>query len=182
MTLTLLLEQVERRCDAIRSAHGNWPCRKGCDACCRRLAAVPLLSPPEVELLREGVSTLPPEVRAGIAARISGLGAAPIVCPFLDEDAAACLIYECRPVACRTYGYYVDREAGLYCSAIRDAVDRGDFAGVLWGNQEAVDRRLDGYGERLELAVILDAGNAGLRVDSYAGSIHNQRDFTGTGS
>ena len=39
----------------------------------------------------------------------------PAVCPMLDETASACRVYEYRPVACRTYGFYVQHDLGLYC-------------------------------------------------------------------
>jgi Fe-S-cluster containining protein len=60
-------------------------------------------------------------------------------------------VYEHRPVACRTYGFYVERDQGLYCGQIRERVDAGELADVVWGNQELVDRQLDSLGPRLGL-------------------------------
>ena len=58
----------------------------------------------------------------------------------LDTESRACLIYEARPVACRTYGFYVERDAVLGCSRI-EAVAR-EQADILWGNHEAIADRL----------------------------------------
>ncbi|MBW4469884.1 MAG: hypothetical protein KME45_05710 [Stenomitos rutilans HA7619-LM2] len=39
--------QIEARAQAIRADRDWWPCRRGCDACCRRLAYPPELSAAE---------------------------------------------------------------------------------------------------------------------------------------
>jgi len=44
--LTVLFERVEARVAALREAHPGWPCARGCDGCCRRLAAVPEIARP----------------------------------------------------------------------------------------------------------------------------------------
>jgi hypothetical protein len=56
-------------------------------------------------------------------------------------------------VACRTYGFYVQRDKGLYCGDIEKRVADGDWSGVVWGNQDTIDRRLRGMGESRELTV-----------------------------
>jgi hypothetical protein len=50
-------------------------------------------------------------------------------------------------VACRTYGFYVQRELGLYCRDIESRVADGTLADVVWGNHDAIDHRLAGLGE-----------------------------------
>ena len=44
--LHVIQEEVRFRVEQINSAyereHAAWPCRKGCDECCRRLASYPL--------------------------------------------------------------------------------------------------------------------------------------------
>ncbi len=75
----------------------------------------------------------------------------------LDREAGACLVYERRPGACRTYGFYVERGVGLHCAMITEAVDArpaGDVTQaldaapdaaeppVVWGNAESVDTAL----------------------------------------
>ena len=67
---------------------------------------------------------------------------APFTCPFLGQHDGACAVYSFRPIACRTYGFYVQRDKGLFCSRIEAQVDRGEFADVVWGNHESVDHQL----------------------------------------
>ena len=62
--------------------------------------------------------------------------------PVVDRSAGVCLVYAHRPVACRTYGFYVQRDQGLYCKDIESRVTGGAWAEVVWGNQDAIDRRL----------------------------------------
>jgi Fe-S-cluster containining protein len=84
---------------------------------------------------------LPTGVREQIKARAQALNGipAPIVCPFLDPERGTCLVYESRPLACRTYGFYVERDRGLYCQAIEARVDAGEYSNVVWGNQAGID-------------------------------------------
>jgi hypothetical protein len=56
-----------------------------------------------------------------------------------------------RPVACRTYGFYVQRDKGLYCQEIEARVAGGDWATVVWGNHDAVDRSLNALGDSRDL-------------------------------
>jgi Fe-S-cluster containining protein len=65
----------------------------------------------------------------------------------LDQSVGACLVYDHRPVACRTYGFYVQRAQGLYCNEIKLQVDDGVLKKIVWGNQDAIDRRLSNLGE-----------------------------------
>ena len=62
----------------------------------------------------------------------------PRVCPFLDREEGACRVYAHRPAACRTYGYYVERDEVLGCSQIL-ARENDD---VVWGNGESVAQAL----------------------------------------
>ena len=71
----------------------------------------------------------------------------PLTCPMLDQNSGACLVYIYRPVACRSYGFYVQRELGLYCGEIKTQVAEGGLADVVWGNHDAVDRDLASLGE-----------------------------------
>jgi hypothetical protein len=50
-------------------------------------------------------------------------------------------------VACRTYGFYVQRDLGLYCHDIESRVADGALVDVVWGNHDAIDQRLTGMGE-----------------------------------
>jgi Fe-S-cluster containining protein len=69
----------------------------------------------------------------------------------LDKTAGACLIYAYRPLACRTYGFYVERDKGLYCHDIELRVEKGELNNVVWGNHDSVNRHLDKLGDKRNL-------------------------------
>lgn len=141
---------IDARVTAIRDEHPDWLCRRGCDNCCRRLAEVPRITAEEWGLLQQGLAVLPPERLRKIGREIAALAelaSRPVVCPLLDREQGACLVYAHRPVACRTYGFYVERGLGLYCKDIEARVAAGDWADVVWGNHDAIDQRLAGLGE-----------------------------------
>jgi Fe-S-cluster containining protein len=153
-TLSLLLVDIDARVHAIRSDRPDWPCTKGCDGCCRRLAEVPRLTAAEWRLLRDGLAALPPQRLREISRNVAALASLPaivepraIACPLLDPVTRACPVYAQRPVACRTYGYYVQRERGLFCRDIESRVADGDCADLVWGNHDAIDQRLSGLGD-----------------------------------
>lgn len=145
---------VDARAQAIRSAHPDWLCGKGCDACCRRLAALPQLTAAEWDLLRTGLARLPAHRLAAIrqaTATVAMPASGPVVCPLLDQATGACPVYAERPVACRSYGFYVQRDLGLYCRDIEAQVADGRLTDVIWGNHDAIDQRLAGLGETRSL-------------------------------
>lgn len=153
-TLTQLHADIEARVRTISDDNRDWLCRLGCDGCCRRLAEIPRLTAAEWDWLRTGLAALPPEQLREIDRDIAALAeqsSRPIVCPLLDKSAGACLIYAHRPVACRTYGFYVQRDLGLYCKDIEARVAGGAWAGVVWGNHDAIDRRLGDLGDARNL-------------------------------
>ena len=148
--LSRLHDDIDARVESIRGNRPDWLCGKGCDSCCRRLAEIPRLTASEWTLLRDGLSTLPPERILEISrdmAALAGQESRPIVCPLLDQATGACPVYAQRPVACRTYGFYVQRDLGLYCRDIESRVADGALADVVWGNHDAIDHRLAGLGE-----------------------------------
>ncbi|QKS30783.1 YkgJ family cysteine cluster protein [Accumulibacter sp.] len=154
-TLAQLHLEIDSRVQAIRGSRADWQCAKGCDGCCRRLAAEPRLTAAEWDLLREGLSRLPAERLRQLAADIAAIDGRPqgtLVCPLLDLAAGACTVYAWRPVACRTYGFYVQRELGLYCHDIEARVANGALADVVWGNHDAIDHWLAGLGEARSLS------------------------------
>jgi len=144
MRLYQIQEQVRARTGEIAAAHGNWPCRRGCDDCCRHLASVPRVTRDEWQLME-------PALNANLRERIreSARQTRPVVCPLLDEDSGACLIYAVRPVACRSYGFYAERDKVLGCHRI-ETVAR-ESHDVVWGNHEALDARLAQLGPAREL-------------------------------
>ena len=155
--LLAIYDDIGRRAHLTSEGHAWWPCRRGCDTCCHRLAEVPRLVRAEWELLREGLDALPSDVRADVDRRIAALatleqqGMLPrhVVCPMLDETEGACRVYARRPGACRTYGFYVERGIGLHCDMITEAVAARprDEAPVVWGNAESVDYALARLGD-----------------------------------
>lgn len=148
MSGTPLLEihaEIDSRVGFIRESRPDWLCGKGCDSCCRRLADVPRLTRAEWELLRDGLAVLGAGPLDAVARKIIALADGtfrPVVCPMLNEASGACPVYLQRPVACRTYGFYVDRDLGLYCRDIEALVASGELDAVVWGNHEAIERKL----------------------------------------
>lgn len=102
-------------------------------------------------LAAEGLAALTADHLQEISRKISALAdqpSRPIVCsPLLDQSSGACPVYLQRPVACRSYGFYVQRDLGLYCHDIESLVAEGKLADVVWGNHGAIDQRLTGLGE-----------------------------------
>lgn len=153
-SLHKLHEQIDLRTNSIRSTRPDWPCSKGCDLCCRQLAAVPQLSATEWTLLQQGLQQLPADQLAIIRQRVAALtenAQAPIICPLLDQASGACPVYAQRPVACRSYGFYVQRALGLYCADIEQQVASGKLADVVWGNHDGIEHVLLAEGESRSL-------------------------------
>lgn len=148
--LAQLHADVEQRVSSIRQGRPDWLCAKGCDSCCRQLAAMPRLTVAEWSVLREGLAALPADrldaIRRSMAA-LERADSGPVVCPLLDLSTGACPVYAQRPVVCRTYGFYVQRDKGLYCSGIESIVAQGGLDDVVWGNHDVIDQRLAGLGE-----------------------------------
>jgi Fe-S-cluster containining protein len=163
VSLAVLDALVEERAARTRAEHPWWPCAEGCDTCCRSLPTQPVVTRDEWERLSAAIDTLSTPVRDRVRARIRDGHVTPSrVCPMLDEARGACLVYDARPVACRTYGFYAERDAGLHCEKVTRAVaEQG--ADVVWGNGEAVAAELRGLGEARTLGAwlaLLAAGAA----------------------
>jgi uncharacterized protein len=144
-------EAVRLRVQEIDSAHASWPCRKGCDECCRRLAAVPRVTRQEWDLVAAALDALPSAVQQAARLRIHDSVSAkrPVVCPLLDTSSGTCLVYEARPIACRAYGFYAERDLVLGCSRI-ESVAR-EAPDVVWGNHAALEDETGRLGPAAEL-------------------------------
>lgn len=150
ITLQQLHADIDDRVLAIRSSYPDWLCGKGCGTCCRRLAEIPQLSASEWQLLLTGLRALPADQLDEISLRMAALASQttrPITCPLLDQASNACPVYAQRPVACRTYGFYVQRDLGLYCQDIESQVANDLLANVVWGNHDAIDQSIAKLGE-----------------------------------
>ena len=77
----------------------------------------------------------------------------------LDRSAGACRVYAHLPLACRTYGFYVQRNKGLYSKDIESRVADGDWAEVVWG-AKMLSTTL-----RQSLSALLSAQAALLAID-----------------
>ncbi len=148
--LRVIYDQIATRAESIadtRPPSSPWPCRSGCDGCCRRLARAPELTRAEWLALWRGFLRLDAAARGRVRAQVDELRAARegqhVVCPLLDRDAGMCMVYDERPAACRMYGFYVVRGEGRYCQQIADEVDAGRCDDVIWGNQYAIERTLE---------------------------------------
>ncbi len=159
-TLPKIHADIEARVAAIRQAHPEWLCGKGCAGCCRRLADVPQLTPEEWSPLQAELAALPATELEEIGRRMDVLARQPlppVVCPLLDAATGACRVYASRPVACRTYGFYRQRELGLYCADIESRAADGTLDDVVWGNHDAIDARLATLGKTRPLTAWFDA-------------------------
>ena len=107
-------------------------CRRGCSICCHGLFEI---GPADVTLVAEGLARLPAAVRLQIEARAELIMSATnppdlrdclpsekeaffnrtdaIACPALDET-GGCLIYEHRPIVCRTFGLPIRNGAQFF--------------------------------------------------------------------
>jgi uncharacterized protein len=139
--LVTIQQTIDRRVSHILAGRSDWPCRKGCEDCCRHLAAIPEITEAEWKQLRIGLDSLSAVQRKEVALRVEAMRefSRPYTCPLLDLASGSCLVYTQRPIACRTYGFYVERDRGLYCHRIETLEQTGELRDVIWGNQTAID-------------------------------------------
>lgn len=150
-------EQIRVRTEAIAAAHGDWPCRKGCDDCCRHLASAPRITREEWLPIASAIIGLPAGIADDVRQRIrdSAEMERPVVCPLLDCGSGACLVYEVRPLACRAYGFYAERQLVLGCHQI-ETISR-QSPDVIWGNHELLEERMNQSGPAAGLSAWLDS-------------------------
>ena len=141
--LTVLHQEIDARVSQMQRTHGPWPCAAGCDACCRRLGALPQLTEPEFEVLWEAIEASGDADALSLAIVQAHPNAdGHWICPLLDAHSGRCRVYAARPVACRTYGFYAGRDGDYWCERVTTHLGarRDD---VVAGNQIAVDRHRD---------------------------------------
>lgn len=142
-----LYAAVDARCAKLRVLAPSWPCRAGCSACCEQLSELPRITRIEWELLREHIVSLDSELRHQIARSIEQCPtqntlSGKVKCPLLDTATRCCLVYEGRPAACRSYGFYRDRSHDLWCHEVEQFVATLDPHGLVCGNQASLERDL----------------------------------------
>lgn len=147
--LTVLDARIEQRSRATAEAHEFWPCRRGCDGCCRTLSQLPHVTEPEWHRMRAALASLDGRVRSVVAARIAEAPEhGPLVCPMLDRTQGECHVYRARPLVCRMHGFYTERDAGLHCQDVSASVlAHGVQDQVVWGNGESMHQALRPFGE-----------------------------------
>ncbi len=140
---------IENRVESIRKKRPDWLCHKGCDQCCRQLAAPPALTAAEWDRLRDGLDQLNPTLQQQIGERIKALAQVPsgaLTCPLLDDANGLCLVYDYRPVMCRMYGFYASGMHNLWCDMLQARYQAGAYDEVVLGNHCPVDRALQQHG------------------------------------
>lgn len=152
--LLALEQRIEARVQDIRASRDWWPCRRGCDGCCRQLAQPPELSLQEWVRIDEAVAALPAIIRTEIEQKIAQLlvqiventVSSQVVCPYLDENEGACRIYDARPIACRTYGFFVAHNGNDYCQIIENDLSShvDTSTDIIWGNAESICSEIQG--------------------------------------
>ncbi|WP_179228557.1 YkgJ family cysteine cluster protein [Leptolyngbya ohadii] len=147
-------QRIESRVQAIRAERDGWLCKRGCDYCCRHLDHPPDLTAIEWERVDAAVAQLPVSEQAIVEQKINALlqqiaegnlGLS-VVCPYLNEQEGACRIYDARPIACRTYGFFAARHEEQYCQQIRDEIAHRGEGTIVWGNAEAIRKKLEQIG------------------------------------
>lgn len=148
--LPVLDARIDARCRSIVDAHPDWPCAKGCAHCCRSLPHLPTVTEAEWTRLKPALS----EAQRTRLGEMRGELEAPVTCPLLDAG-GACTVYDVRPISCRTYGFYTERDAGLHCALVSAAAEGKD---VIWGNGEAIAADVRAFGPERTLAEWLARG------------------------
>lgn len=143
--LDQIYAEIEQRVQAAQAEKPAWPCKKGCDLCCRRLAHPPEVTAVEWQRLHKAIQQFPFDTRTDVEQKIVALADHQqgfVTCPMLDEEAGACRVYDSRPAACRMYGFYVSRRNNQWCQQIEDLFQAGALDGVTFGNHSAMNRQL----------------------------------------
>ena len=93
-----LVEKIDSLCPDIASQLGErLQCHAGCSSCCTVISVFPV----EAAAIRNLLETLPEQQRNEIRAHAAGQSGSDS-CPLLRDG--LCLLYEVRPVICRTHG------------------------------------------------------------------------------
>jgi len=101
-----LVARVDGLCRRILVEYGETVfCREGCDDCCRHISLFPV----EAMALVGALSALPADQSARIRSLARAASGA-FICPLLEKG--RCLLYDARPLICRTHGFPLLAERG----------------------------------------------------------------------
>lgn len=142
----MLSDEVAGTTARIVENQPEWPCRRGCDHCCRSLSSPMRMTEPEWERLAEGLAELDDGAHSGIRGRLDE----PRICALLDRTSGACMVYAARPIACRAYGFYAGRDGGRWCEAVEQRDDL--TSSVILGNHDVLESALETLGASRTLA------------------------------
>lgn len=93
-----LLQRIDEMCRATAERfEAHLACRPGCDSCCRHLSIFTV----EAAALTRALAQLPPE-QAEVIRQAAAQAETEGPCPLLKGG--LCLLYEARPIICRTHG------------------------------------------------------------------------------
>nr|WP_320190128.1 YkgJ family cysteine cluster protein [uncultured Desulfobacter sp.] len=101
---TDLIKRVDEHIQRLARVHKDrLACKKGCDECCRHLSLFPV----EAFALSRAFSRLDAGCRGKVLEQAQQNDRA---CPLLVDH--VCMVYEARPIICRTHGYplYMEKE------------------------------------------------------------------------
>ena len=91
------IDRVDQFCHNISSTYASEiTCKAGCSSCCLHISLFPI----EAAVVAEALAKLPIEMLQLLASRIDRSGNEP--CPLLVAD--HCVVYQARPLICRTHG------------------------------------------------------------------------------
>lgn len=94
-----LIAKTDERCrEILKNYAGQMRCKKGCDACCRHISVFPV----EAAAMRVAVNALP-ESEADYLRKKAQAASSEGACPLLENG--VCLLYDSRPIICRTHGF-----------------------------------------------------------------------------
>lgn len=178
--LLALFDEVQARSGALMNERPAWPCGRGCGGCCQTLARAPELTRSEWLLLDAALLALPELEREDCLEKASQLAAelhargqeGPCECPMFDASTQVCRVYEARPLACRSYGFYAGRSHDAWCQLVADHV--ADVReNLIVGNLDALETRLSRLdSERRDLLTWLGFATPTERVHSPASTPH----------
>ena len=137
--LKILDSEISSRCKVVHQQKADWPCRAGCAQCCKTLKEPMQVTEPEWRRLQSAIDKLEStdyeNVMQGLDIWSKVEAGVEHICPMLGSD-DRCLVYDARPIACRTYGYYVASDGqGRWCSIIEA---RDDLHEVIWGYERSL--------------------------------------------